>query len=101
MKKSNFLRTGRASETESLCHAFQKSYPTRVRCITYGITPEGRNLKALIISDGQSKASLKNPVVWVQAGIHAGEIDGKDAGFKLIRDALQMKLSPDPLKGLV
>jgi hypothetical protein len=42
----------------------------------------------------------KAPTVWVQAGIHAGEIDGKDAVFFLLKEVLEKKIVPDPLKGL-
>jgi hypothetical protein len=36
-------------------------------------------------------------VVWVQAGIHAGEIDGKDAIFWLMREILEKKIA-DPFQ---
>ena len=98
-EKSHWQKTGRADETDRLCQAFQKDYPARVRCLTYGITPEGRELKALIVSDSL-KSEHKNPAVWIQAGIHAGEIDGKDAVFLLIREILEKKITPDPLHGL-
>lgn len=32
------------------------------------------------------KPGAGKPVVMIQAGIHAGEIDGKDAGLMLLRD---------------
>ena len=38
------------------------------------------------------------PVMLVQGGIHAGEIDGKDAGFMALREVLQ---KPDALRGFV
>ena len=40
-------------------------------------------------SDGvmePATARAPRPVVLFQGGIHAGEIDGKDAGFWLLRD---------------
>lgn len=95
-EKSGWLKTGRAEETASLCKGFARKYPKRVRCRVFGVTPEGRELHALVVTDGTKQA----PVVWVQAGIHAGEIDGKDATFWLLREALEGKLTPDPLKGL-
>ena len=39
----------------------------------------------------------KVPVVLVQGGIHAGEIDGKDAGFLALREALENKAAPGAL----
>ncbi len=93
-EKSGWKQTGRADETERLCHDFQKSYPSRVKCKALGKTPEGRTLYSMIVG------KLTDPVVWVQAGIHAGEIDGKDATFWLLKDILTKKIQPDPLAGL-
>ncbi|MEZ0495012.1 M14 family metallopeptidase [Sphingomonas sp. IW22] len=47
----------------------------------FGRSPEGRDLFLIRASKGPGR-----PVVLAQAGIHAGEIDGKDAGFMLLRD---------------
>ncbi|NJC33273.1 hypothetical protein GGR88_000747 [Sphingomonas jejuensis] len=47
-----------------------------------GTSPEGRPLIAVTARKG----SAAKPVVLIQAGIHAGEIDGKDAGMMLLRD---------------
>lgn len=49
---------------------------------TFGKTGEGRDLVMVRASKGGSP----KPVVLVQAGIHSGEIDGKDAGLMLLRD---------------
>ena len=40
-------------------------------------------------------------IVFIQAGIHSGEIDGKDAGFALLRDIAITKTRPDLLKNSV
>src|SRR5690606_40404026 len=39
----------------------------------------------------------KLPVVLVQGGIHAGEVDGKDAGFLALREVLEGKAAPGVL----
>ncbi len=62
-----------------------------VRLITIGKTAQGRDLYAVIASleglDATSKlAASDKPTLLVQAGIHSGEIDGKDAGMMLLRD---------------
>ena len=36
-------------------------------------------------------------MIYVQAGIHAGEIEGKDAGFWFLRDLLDGKVAPGAL----
>jgi hypothetical protein len=58
---------------------------------SFGKSGEGRDLPLLIVADGtiftpeQAKKSGK-AIILIQAGIHSGEIDGKDAGFALLRD---------------
>ncbi|MDY7232744.1 M14 family zinc carboxypeptidase [Hyalangium rubrum] len=102
-ERSNWTRTGRYPEVEALCRAFPQAFPGKVRCETYGTTPEGRPLLAFIASaDGTltpaATAKKGRSVVLFQGGIHAGEIDGKDAGFWLLRDMLAGKALPGVLK---
>ncbi len=92
-ERSGFTRTGRYDEVITLCDAFAKRYPDAVRCGEFGTTPEGRPMKLLIVSKAGAftpeAAKAKGlPVLLVQGGIHAGEIDGKDAGFLALRQAL-------------
>ena len=95
-ERSGFLKTGRYDEVIALCHAFQAAYPGVVRCFEFGRTPEGRPMMALAASrsgalDPQAARAANLPVLLVQGGIHAGEIDGKDAGFLALRQALEGK----------
>jgi zinc carboxypeptidase len=101
-ERSNWTHTGRYAEVESLCRAFPQSFLGKVRCETFGTTPEGRPMLALIVSaDGTftpaDNAKKGRPVLFFQGGIHAGEIDGKDAGFWLLRDVLAGKALPGVL----
>jgi hypothetical protein len=57
-----------------------------IRLERIGDTPEGRELVVVIASKDGARLDPRKPVVLVQAGIHAGEIDGKDAGLMLLRD---------------
>ncbi|WP_230769730.1 M14 family metallopeptidase [Sphingomonas sp. Leaf4] len=50
---------------------------------TFGRSAQGRDLYYVRAHKG---GPTPKPVVLVQAGIHAGEIDGKDAGLMLLRD---------------
>ncbi len=93
-ERSGFIETGRYEEVVTLCDAFARQYPKAVRCLTFGTTPEGRPMKAIIASTSGAltpdQARARNlPVVLVQGGIHAGEIDGKDAGFLALREVLE------------
>jgi hypothetical protein len=92
-ERSGYSETGRYDEVIALCDAFARRYPQAVRCIEFGTTPEGRPMKALVAStsgalDPASAAARKLPVVLIQGGIHAGEIDGKDGGFLALRQLL-------------
>ncbi len=53
-----------------------------------GTTPEGRTLVAVILTKDGATFQPAKPVFLIQAGIHSGEIDGKDAMLMLIRDML-------------
>ncbi len=88
---SRYLRTGRYDEAVRLCKDFARGYAD-VHCDTIGMTGEGRPIVALRIA---KHAGL--PVIYVQAGIHAGEIEGKDAGFWFLRDVLDGKVAPGAL----
>ncbi|WNG23812.1 peptidase M14 [Cystobacter fuscus] len=104
-EQSGWLRTGRYAEVEALCRAFPKRYPGKVRCDSFGTTPEGRPMLVFAASaDGTltpaAAAKKGRPVVFFQGGIHSGEIDGKDAGFWLLRDMLDGKALPGVLQGV-
>ncbi len=92
-ERSGYARTGRYDEVIALCGAFAQRYPDRVRCVDFGTTPEGRPMKALIANNrgaltAEAARMAGLPVLLVQGGIHAGEIDGKDAGFLALRQML-------------
>lgn len=94
-EQGGWKRTGRYDEVERLCASFARTYPDRVRCTILGSTPEGRSLRALVASaDGSFTPRPDRPAVVVQGGIHAGEIDGKDAGFQVLRELLEGSLLP-------
>lgn len=101
-ERSGFQATGRYDEVIALCAQFQKAYPKQVRCFEFGRTPQGRPMLALAVSRTGAltaeQAKKKGvPVLLVQGGIHAGEIDGKDAGFLALREALENKAAPGAL----
>lgn len=105
-ERSGFVRTGRYDEVIALCDAFARRYPGAVRCFDFGTTPEGRPMKALAVSrtgrlTAEEVRAAALPVLLVQGGIHAGEIDGKDAGFLLLRQLLEGKAGKGVLDRLV
>lgn len=105
-ERSGFAKTGRYDEVIALCDAFARRHADAVRCFDFGTTPEGRPMKAMAISrSGALTAEAARagdiPVVMMQGGIHAGEIDGKDAGFLALREVLAGEAAPGALDALV
>ncbi|RFP08353.1 MULTISPECIES: M14 family metallopeptidase [unclassified Duganella] len=101
-ERSGFQNTGRYDEVVDLCGRFQKTYPKQLRCFEFGRTPEGRPMLALAVSrtgalTAEQAKKRGVPVLLVQGGIHAGEIDGKDAGFLALREALENQAAPGAL----
>jgi hypothetical protein len=102
-EQSGFKRTGRYEEVERLCRGFQQSWAGKVRCAEFGRTPEGRPMLAVVASqdgvlDPSAARKQRRPVVLMQGGIHAGEIDGKDAGFLALRELLSGSAAPGALR---
>ena len=105
-ERSGFQRTGRYDEVLALCAAFQARWPDAVRCEQFGRTPQGRPMQLLVVSrsgalDPAAARATGVPVLLVQGGIHAGEIDGKDAGFLALRELLEGKAGKGVLENQV
>jgi len=101
-ERSDYARTGRYDETIALCAEFARRYPEAVACTEFGTTAEGRPMKALIVSRSGARTPAQAraaglPVVLIQGGIHAGEIEGKDAGFIALRQMLEGKAARNAL----
>ena len=99
---TSWKETGRYDEVERLGKAFQQEFPQKVKYEEIGKTPEGRPLYAFVASsDGiltPEEASREGrPVVFIQAGIHPGESEGKDAGFLILENLLSRANSADDL----
>ena len=105
-ERSGYAATGRYDEVIALCDAFARRHVDAVRCIDFGSTPEGRPMKALVVTRSGARTPEQAraaglPVLLVQGGIHAGEIDGKDAGFLALRETLEGKAARGALEKLV
>ena len=66
---------------------------------SFGKTEEGRSLPLLILSDPavttpEAARRLGRPIVFVQANIHAGQVEGKEASLILARRLLSGDLKP-------
>jgi hypothetical protein len=90
-ERSQWTRTGRYDEAVAICRDFARAYQG-VTCKDIGTTLQGRPIVALAIDRAPGR-----PTIYMQAGVHAGEIEGKDAGFWFLRDLLDGKVAPGAL----
>jgi hypothetical protein len=95
-EQSGNLATPRYAETLQYCQDLAKSSDF-LHYTNFGTSPRGREMMLLVADkngnfSAEQVRSTDNAVLLVQAGIHAGEIDGKDAGLMLLRDIAHGKL---------
>lgn len=87
---SGLRRTPRYDETVDWLERLADAAP-EVQLLSLGKSPEGRDIWMVVASadlafSPEAMRRSGKPTLLVQAGIHAGEIDGKDAGLMLLRD---------------
>jgi hypothetical protein len=80
---SGYTSTGNYDECVACCNRLARG-ADGVSYRAFGNSAEGRELPLLLVD----RAGHDAPLLMVLAGIHAGEIDGKDAGLLLLRDLL-------------
>lgn len=89
--RTGFKETGRVEELRVLCERLRG---VGQGCEVPGTTPEGRPLHAYVLSSvpaaqrATSAAFAARPTVMLIGGIHAGEIDGKDASIQIVKRLL-------------
>jgi len=96
-EKSNFLKTPRYSETIDFCKQLDAASPI-LHFTSFGKSPQGRDLPLLIADRNgnftpEAVRKSGNLVLLIEACIHPGESDGKDAGLMLLRDLVINKMN--------
>jgi murein tripeptide amidase MpaA len=89
-EKTLLKTTPRYDETVAYLRKLVAAAP-QLRMVSLGKSGEGRDIWMVIASKERAftAEALRRggkPTLFAQAGIHAGEIDGKDAGLMLLRD---------------
>jgi murein tripeptide amidase MpaA len=89
-EKTGLTETPSYDETIAYLKKLGKASPL-LSLQEFGHTAQGRPLYVVIAArdrafDPEALRKRGRPTLLVQAGIHAGEIDGKDAGLMLLRD---------------
>jgi murein tripeptide amidase MpaA len=104
-EQTEYRETPRYAETIAFAKRLAAVSPL-IEFQSFGRSGEGRELPLLIACrhetfspDAAKKAG--KPVVLIQACIHAGEPDGKDAGFALLRDIAVTETLPSLLEHVV
>lgn len=94
-EKTNQLESPDYESTLKYFQKFADNTPY-VKIKTIGLTPQGRELKVIIVSKDkaftpeQAKKTGK-AILLIQNGIHPGEVEGKDACMLLLREILITK----------
>ncbi|HEY0050634.1 MAG TPA: M14 family metallopeptidase [Pyrinomonadaceae bacterium] len=104
-EQTDYRKTPRYSETIEYSQKLDKSSDLIIYK-SFGKSGEGRDLPLLIAADEKTftpEAARKKgkAVVLIQACIHAGESDGKDAGLALLRDIAITKTRLSLLESVV
>lgn len=89
-EKSGFKTTPTYDETINWFKKLTDASPL-LKMVTIGSSVEGRTIYMIVGTnnanfDPEALTNSGKPTLFVQAGIHSGEIDGKDAGMMLLRD---------------
>jgi hypothetical protein len=104
-EKTNYRQTADYDETLRYCRQLEAG-SNWVKYTTYGQSGQGRDLPLLIVSKDRlftPEAALASgkPVVFMENGIHSGEIEGKDACLALVRDLAVLKKYPQILDNVI
>jgi hypothetical protein len=103
-EESDFKATSLHAEVMEFVTELQRSSPL-VRVESMAVSAEGREVPLMVIGDPVPSSPLDlryddRAVVYFQANIHAGEVEGKEAAMMLARD-IAAGLTPDYLDRLV
>jgi hypothetical protein len=95
---TNYEETSSYADVQRVITGLVSSSPL-VHTESFGKTEEGRDLPLLVISDPKvttpdAARKLGRPLVFVQANIHAGEVEGKEAVLMLARRLVAGDLKP-------
>ena len=90
-ERAQFKTTPSYADTHEYLQRLADAAPDTIHLSRFGVSPEGRDLMLVVASSGgestpQAARASGKTILLVQSGIHAGEIEGKDAALMLLRD---------------
>lgn len=87
---SDYQETSTYADVQRVIDGLVATAGSLVYTESFGKTEEGRDLPLMVVSDPkvtspEAARKLGRPIVFVQANIHAGEVEGKEAILKIAR----------------
>src|SRR3954467_15309789 len=91
-ERSNFIETSRYDDVVAFLDSL-RTLGAKIQIGSIGKTIEGRELPYVIasrplVTTPAEARRLRRPIAYIQANIHAGEVEGKEAMQSLLRDLL-------------
>ncbi|MDQ4120773.1 MAG: M14 family metallopeptidase [Acidobacteriota bacterium] len=105
-EKTDYRTTPTYDETRAFIERLDRASPL-VKLTSFGKTAQGRDLMLIVAAKDADKMTPElarkqgKAIVLIQACIHAGESDGKDAGLALLRDIAITKNQQNLLESVV
>jgi hypothetical protein len=90
---TGYAETSRHADVLAFLAELEARRDPRLARLSFGTSPEGRELPLLVLSSRGVRSPVAArgtglPIVLVINGIHAGEVEGKEASLMLVRDLL-------------
>jgi len=95
---SSFTATSRYADVTNFIKELQRQ-SSLLRVETLCVSPEGRTVPLLVIGEPVPSSPLAlsgdgKAAIYIQANIHAGEVEGKEASLMVARDIVLKEKSP-------
>lgn len=89
-ERGGFTETSRHADVMAFIDSLKASSKD-IHVLTMGRTSQGRDIPLVILSrpvvrTANEAKRLNRPIVYIQANIHGGEVEGKEAVLSLLRD---------------
>src|SRR6476661_2598531 len=104
-ESTDYRETPSYSDTIAFARRLAHASPS-IECESFGFSGQGRELPLIVASETrtftpEAAKSQGKAVILIQACIHSGEPDGKDAGFALLRDIAITQTAAGTLNNVV
>ncbi len=92
-ESTHYAETSRHADVMAFIAALGARHDPRLTVTSIGTSPQGRDLPLLVLSAHGVRTAAESrrrglPVVLLMCGIHAGEVEGKEAALMLVRHLL-------------